>query len=299
MSGKRPGRSAFERAESAIILSTLILLAVVCLQPIIHLAALSVSDPANVPFMTGIEIWPQGFDLDIWTFLLTHPSVGRGILNSVGITVVGTLINVVGTALMAWALSRQWLPGRRIIFLFVLATIVFEAGLIPDYFVNKKLGLLDTYWSVIFFGAVNAWYLIILIRFFEEIPEELVEAAQLDGAGAFRIFWSVVLPLALPALATISLFYLVFHWNEFFRSMIYLSDPDKRPLQVVLRQLVMGGKFGMVGGEAMNSYTGDGQINVRQLNAGMIILTILPILAIYPLILKFFTKGTLSGALKG
>jgi putative aldouronate transport system permease protein len=197
-------------------------------------------------------------------------------------------------------MSRPCLPGRRIIFMLVLVTIVFEPGIIPDYFLMKRMGLLNSPWSVIMYKAISAWYLIILIRFFEEIPKELLEAAELDGANPFQIFFMVVLPLARPALATIALFYLVLHWNEFFHAMIYLTDQSKWPLQVVLRQFVIDGdKIAIVGANNANNNIGLAQINIRALKAGMILITILPILAIYPLILKFFTKGTMSGALKG
>jgi putative aldouronate transport system permease protein len=273
---------------------------VVMLQPILNLLAVSFSDPGQVAGKSGLDIWPSGFSLDVWMLLLQHPNVQRGILNSIFITATATAIGVVGTALMAWGLSRPNLPGRRVIFLLVLVTIVFEPGIIPDYFLMKRMGLLDSYWSVILYKAVNAWYLIILVRFFEEIPEELLEAAELDGANPFQIFFQVVLPLAKPALATIALFYLVFHWNEFFRAMIYLNDQTKYPLQVVLRQFVVeGDKLAIVGADNAANNIGVAQINLKALKAGMIIITILPILAIYPLILKFFTKGTMSGALKG
>lgn len=297
---RRVHRSPLERIEYAIIVSSLLFIVVLTLQPMLHLLAISLSDPGEVPGMSGLAILPQGLSLDVWTLLATHPSVQSGLINSIIITVGGTFINVVATALMAWALSRPGLPGRRIFFVIVLVTIVFEPGIIPDYFVMQSIGLLGSYWSVILYKAVNAWYLIILVRFFEEVPKELLEAAELDGANAFQMLWTVVLPLVKPALATITLFYFVFHWNEFFRAMIYLNDPDKWPLQVVLRQFVIeGDKLAMVGLTAMNAGTGASQISVRALNAGMIILTILPILAIYPLILKFFTKGTMSGAIKG
>jgi putative aldouronate transport system permease protein len=297
---RRIHRSPLERIEYAIIVSSLLFMVVLTLQPMLHLVAISLSSPAEVPGMNGLAVLPRGLSIDVWARLAQHPMVQRGLLNSVIITVGGTVINLVTTALMAWALSRPGLPGRRIFFVIVLVTIVFEPGIIPDYFVMKRVGLLDSYWSVILYKAVNAWYLIILIRFFEEVPQELLEAAELDGANAFQMLWKVVLPLAKPALATITLFYLVFHWNEFFRAMIYLNDQTKWPLQVVLRQFVIDGdKLSMVGVGAMNQGTGAAQISIRALNAGMIILTILPILAIYPLILKFFTKGTMSGALKG
>ncbi|WP_424983887.1 carbohydrate ABC transporter permease [Maritalea sp. S77] len=293
-------RTPLERVEQAIIVSSLLLMVVVTVQPVLNLLAISLSDPAEVPGMSGLAIMPSGLSFDVWHLLFTHPNVQSGLLNSIFITVTGTILNVTFTALMAWALSRPKLPGRRVLFVLVLATIVFEPGLIPDYFVIRELGLLNTYWSVILFKMVNAWYLIILIRFFEEIPEELLEAAELDGANAFQTFWKVVLPVTRSALATITLFYLVYHWNDFLRPMIYLNDQGMWPLQVVLRQFVVeGDKAAIVGVQAMNTYEGASQISMRALKAGMIIFTIAPILVVYPLILKFFTKGTMSGALKG
>lgn len=294
------GRTPLERIEYAIIVSTLLAMVVVTVQPILNLLAVSLSDNARVPGMSGLTIIPDGFSLDVWNVLINHPRVRQGMLNSILITAVGVAINVALTTLMAWGLSRPGLPGRRIVYVLVLVTIVFEPGMLPDYFFNKHFGLLDTYWSVIMYKAVNAWYLIILVRFFEEIPEDLIEAARIDGANPFQTFWLVVLPLARPAIATIALFYIVFHWNEFFRPLLYLNDQDKWPLQLVLRQFVVeGDKLSIVGLEDMGRYTNASQIDLRAFKAGMILLTIAPILLIYPLILKFFTKGTMTGAVKG
>jgi putative aldouronate transport system permease protein len=296
----RAAKTPMERIESILIISTLLLLVAVSVQPLLNLLALSLSYPSKVPGFSGLSIIPDGLSLDVWTLLLQHPYVQRGIFNSIWMTATSVAIGTIGTALMAWPLSRRDLPFRRTIFIFVLVTIVFEPGIIPDYFLMKQLGLLNNQWSVILYKAINAWYLIILVRFFEEIPEELIESAQLDGASQFRIFWSIVLPLARPALATIALFYLVFHWNEFFRSMIYLSDQSKWPLQVVLRQFVIGGdKVAIVGANNANNNIGIAQIDIRALKAGMILLTIVPILAVYPLILRYFTRGTMVGAVKG
>ncbi|WP_338720680.1 carbohydrate ABC transporter permease [Devosia sp. XK-2] len=293
-------RTPLERIEYIIIVSTLLLLVVFTLQPLLNLLALSLSAPENVAGFSGLSILPDGFSPDVWMLLLQHPNVQRGIFNSVWMTTTSVVIGVFFTALMAWGMSRPGLPGRRIIFILVLVTIVFEPGIIPDYFLMKRLGLLNTPWSVIMYKAISAWYLIILIRFFEEIPKELLEAAELDGANPFQTFFMVVLPLAKPALATIALFYFVLHWNEFFRAMIYLTDQSKWPLQVVLRQFVIeGDKVAIVGANNVNNNLGLAQINIRALKAGMILITIVPILAIYPLILKFFTKGTMSGAVKG
>ncbi len=294
------GRTPLERIEYAIIVSTLLALVVITVQPILNLLAVSFSDNARVPGMSGLTIIPEGFSLDVWNVLLNHPRVRQGMLNSIFITGTATLINLTLTTMMAWGLSRKGLPGRRAIYVLVLVTIVFEPGMLPDYFFNKQFGLLDSFWSVIMYKAVNAWYLIILVRFFEEIPEDLIEAARIDGANPFQTFYMVVLPLAKPAIATIALFYIVFHWNEFFRPLLYLNDQNKWPLQLVLRQFVVeGDKLSIVGLEDMGKYTNASQIDLRAFKAGMILLTIAPILLIYPLILKYFTKGTMTGAVKG
>ncbi len=294
------GRTPLERIEYAIIVSTLLALVVMTVQPILNLLAVSFSDNARVPGMSGLTIIPEGFSLDVWTVLVNHPRVQQGMLNSILITAVGVIINIALTTLMAWGLARKGLPGRRAIYVLVLVTIVFEPGMLPDYFFNKQFGLIDSYWSVIMYKAVNAWYLIILVRFFEEIPEDLIEAARIDGANPFQTFFMVVLPLAKPAIATIALFYIVFHWNEFFRPLLYLNDQDKWPLQLVLRQFVVeGDKLSIVGLEDMGTYADASQLDLRAFKAGMIILTIAPILLIYPLILKYFTKGTMTGAVKG
>lgn len=290
----------FERVEYVLILSVLFLMVVVTAQPILHLVAVSFSDPAEVPGMSGLEVLPRGLSTEVWSLLINNPNVQRGFVNAVFITVVGTVIAVLGTTLMAWALAQKRLPGRRVILLIVIVTIVFDPGIVPEFFVMKNIGLLNSYWSVILFRAVFAWYLIILIRLFEEVPEELLEAAELDGANPFQTLWYVIVPVAKTSIAMITLFYLVLNWNEFFRAMIYLNDPNKWPLQVVLRQFVVeGDKVGMIGLANVSTNTDVNQISIRALNAGMITLTIAPLVLIYPIILKYFTKGTMSGAVKG
>lgn len=290
----------FERIEYVLILSVLFLMVVVTAQPILHLIAVSFSDPAEVPSMSGLEVLPRGLSTEVWSLLINNPNVQRGFVNALLITGVGTVIAVLATTLMAWALAQKRLPGRRAILILVLATIVFDPGIIPEFFVMKKIGLLNSYWSVILFRAVFAWYLIILIRLFEEVPVELLEAAELDGANPFQTLWYVIVPVAKSSIAMIILFYLVLNWNEFFRAMIYLNDPEKWPLQVVLRQFVVeGDKVGMIGLANVSANTDINQISIRALKAGMITLSIAPIVLIYPLILKYFTKGTMSGAVKG
>jgi putative aldouronate transport system permease protein len=183
--------------------------------------------------------------------------------------------------------------------LLVIVIMVFEPGLIPEYLVIKKLGLMNSLWSVILYKTVNVYYLIILMRFFEEVPASLIEAARIDGAGYGTIFLKIMLPLAKPAIATLGLFYGVFHWNEYFRASIYLSDPDKYPLQLILRQfVVLDDTASLIGSGALFSYDEAARLDYGALKASTIIVAMLPVLIIYPLILKYYTKGVMEGGVK-
>ena len=189
--------------------------------------------------MRGLTIVPKGFSLINYRVLAANPLFVRSILNSIFITVVGTALNLVVTSMAAFALTRPKLPFKRFFQVLIVVVMIFEPGLIPEYMVVKKIGLMGSLWAVILYKTVNVYYLIIMMRYFEEIPASLIEAAQVDGATYMTILGKVVIPLAKPALATIGLFYGVYHWNEYFRASIYLTDPNKYPLQLILRQFVV------------------------------------------------------------
>ena len=177
--------------------------------------------------------------------------------------------------------------------------MVFEPSIINEFLVIKKLGLLNSYLSIILYKVVNIYYLILLIRFFKEIPHEYFEAAEIDGASQFQIFRYIVIPLSIPAIMVIGLFYTVAHWNEYFHAMVYLSDFEKVPLQVLLREFAIVSEKGlMVGLQNMLDWTNAAQFDIRRLRAGIIFITIIPILIVYPFILKYFTKGIQLGGIK-
>jgi putative aldouronate transport system permease protein len=231
--------------------------------------------------------------------LAGNPLFMKSILNSVFITVVGTAINLVITSMAAFALTRSVLPLRRFFMLLVIVVMVLEPGLIPEYLVVKRIGLMNSLWAVILYKTVNVYYLIILMRFFEEVPPSLIEAARVDGAGWWTILWRVMIPLAMPALATLGLFYGVYHWNEYFRANIYLSDPEKYPLQLILRQfVVLDDTTTLIGSGAMLSYDEAAQMSYGALKASTIVVAMLPVLVVYPLILKYYTKGVMEGGVK-
>lgn len=291
--------SAGDRLLRAAIALVLVAVSVTVLVPILNLLALSLSDPGRVGEVTGLSVLPKGFSTVNYRVLAANPLFVRSIANAVFITAVGTAINLLVTALAAFALTRNALPGRRFFMLLVIVIMVLEPGLIPEYMVIKKIGLMNSLWAVILYKTVNVYYLIILMRFFEEVPQSLIEAARVDGAGYWTIFRRIMIPLAAPALATLGLFYGVFHWNEYFRASIYLSDPDKYPLQLILRQfVVLDDTASLLGSGTLFSYDEAARLDYGALKAATIVVAMLPVLIVYPLILKYYTKGVMEGGVK-
>jgi len=291
--------SVADRLFRAAIALALLAISLVVIVPLLNLLALSLSDPGRVGEVTGLTILPKGFSTVNYRVLAANPLFVRSIINALIITIVGTAINLLVTSMAAFALTRERLPGRRFFMLLVIVIMVFEPGLIPEYLVIKKIGLMNSLWSVILYKVVNVYYLIILMRFFEEVPTSLIEAARIDGAGYGTIFLKIMLPLAKPAIATLGLFYGVFHWNEYFRASIYLSDPDKYPLQLILRQfVVLDDTASLIGSGALFSYDEAARLDYGALKASTIIVAMLPVLIIYPLILKYYTKGVMEGGVK-
>ncbi|MDQ0154890.1 carbohydrate ABC transporter permease [Robertmurraya andreesenii] len=282
----------------SIIYFVLFIITLAVLIPVLNLVAMSLSDPSRVKELTGLGVIPKGFSFINYEIILSNPLILKSIANSVFITIVGTFINLFLTSLMAYVLARTNFVGKKVVLLFLIAIMVFEPSMITEYLLMKDLNLLNTYASLILYKAINVYYLFILMRFFQEIPESLIEAARIDGAGHFRIFTSIVLPLSKPALATLTLFYGVYHWNEYFRATIYITDPNKWPLQVVLRQFVVKqDNTTMLSGMDMSAEM-LASLDFGSLQASTIIIAIIPLLLLYPLILKYFTKGTMDGGVK-
>jgi len=284
---------------NAIICVLLFILAVVMVYPIYNQLVISLTGPEYIAAADGTTLIPRGFTFETYRNVLSIGKVYRGLFNSIFITVVGLVINIVLTSIGAYVLTKRDLPGRKLFITLIIITMIIEGGLIPDYFLMKDLHLLNTYWSVILYKAVNPYYLIILMRFFDRVPKSLIEAARIDGYGETRILFKIVMPISVAGLATISLFYGVFHWNEYFRAMIYLTDEWKAPLQVVVRELVIAGeKASFIGATNYFNVEGAATIDFKALKAALIILVILPILLFYPFVLKYFVKGKLEGSVK-
>jgi ABC-type glycerol-3-phosphate transport system permease component len=273
----------------------LLLIALVMLFPFVHVVAVSFSSYTDV-LAGGLVLFPQNPTLDAYRVVFNDGSVVRALRVSALLTIFGTLTQIVATTAMAYGLSKPGVPGSRAILLLALGAMLFYPGMIPSFLLIKELGLLDTYPALILPGLIGAFNLIILRQFFMNIPQELIDSARLDGASDPRILFSIVLPLSKAVLAVISLFYAVGIWNSFFNAILYLNTPSKWPMQVVLQQIVLEG-------------TPLNQASVLDPNRpppppatiemAVVVVATLPILLVYPFLQKYFTRGVLTGAIKG
>lgn len=286
---KTSGRIAFEIINYALI----ILVCIITLYPFIYVLACSFSsDPA---ILGGkVTFLPVGFQTRTYKLVFDYPNIGLSYVNTILYTVVGTAVNLVLTILGAYPLSRKDLPGRKPITFFFTFTMLFGGGLIPTYLVIKSLHLLDSFWVMILPTAVSTWNLIMMKTFFQATPVSLLEAARIDGSSELGTLLRIVLPLSIPSIMTIGLFYAVGHWNDYFQAMIYLNTPEKYPLQILLRDIVLQ--------NSMGKQFASMQMGQRQGSEGVKYATIMfatvPILCVYPFIQKYFVKGVMLGSIK-
>lgn len=242
----------------------------------------------------GLLLAPAQWTLEAYQQLLSHPTFLRAMSNSIFITLSGTALNLVLTVPLAYALSCRALPGRKFFIAFVLFPMLFHAGLVPTYLVVTRLKLQEWGFAPIIVPvAINIYNLLVMKSFFEGLPEELKEAARIDGASELQILLQVVLPLSKPILLTIGLFYAVSHWNEFFTPILYLNDPKLIPLPVLLRNILMAANF-----NEYVEYNAFSSTSIESLKAAGVFLTMLPMMIIYPWIQRHFTKGVLLGGVK-
>lgn len=268
-----------------------VIIGLLMVYPFWYVLMYSFSDPTHND-LGALYLWPVGFTLETYQYAFAKKILYTGLQNSIFLAGVGTIVNMVLTILLAYPMSKESLPGKKYVAAFVIFPMLFSGGLIPTYLVVKQFGLLNSLWSLIATMAVNVYNLLILIKFFKSIPGSLIDAARIDGCGEMGILIKIVLPLSKAALATISLFYAVRHWNEFFHATIYISKDSVWPLQVVLRNII-----DMVAND-LNS-GGEVFMNPENFKMAAIIITVAPIIMVYPFLQKHFTQGVMLGSVKG
>src|SRR5579859_4318202 len=285
-----------ERAFNGLNILLLSALVVITAYPLLYVIFASLSDPSAIVAFRGALLKPLGLSLDAYRLVLQNPMIAIGYRNTLFYVVAGTALNMTLTCLGAYALSRQNVMFKRPIMLLIIFTLFFNGGLIPTFLlVGQTLHMADTVWALIVPNAVNTINLIILKTAFESVPVSLEEAARIDGANDFTILFRVVLPLSLPALSVVVLFYAVAHWNAYFQALIYLQSRDLYPLQLVLREILITSNV-----ESMTTSVSSGDaFEIGQtIKYATIVVATLPILLIYPFLQRYFVKGALLGAIK-
>jgi len=288
-------RDLGSRLFDALNIIFMIFVVIVTLYPLYHIGIVSLSD-GNAVLRGDVRFFPVGFTLDSYKLVLQDPAILQSLLNSVIYTTVGTFINLSFTALCAYPLSRASFSGRKFFTWMVTATMFFSGGLIPLYLLVLRLGLMNTMWALVLPGAISPWYMFIMRTYFQGIPEAIIESAIIDGANELQILLKIVLPLSKPILATLLLFYAVGHWNSFFDALIFLDEKRKYPLQLIMRSVVILGRFEQTG--EIDAAT-DFMVIEQTLKYATIMVSTLPILLVYPFVQQYFVKGVTVGAIKG
>jgi len=278
--------------------SLLLVLGVIILLPLLHVFSQAFSDPQSV--ITGrVLFWPRRFTLDTVKLLLRNPNIRTGYLNTFFYASVGTAINLTMTIMCAYPLSRTGFTGRNVFMLIFTFTMMFGGGMIPTYILIKDLGLIDTRWVMLLPGAMTVWNMILCRTFLQNtIPKEMYESADLDGASNIRILVSIVLPLSAPILAVLTLFYAVGHWNSYFDAMMYLRSQRLFNIQLILRNAIAN--IGALLNQSDNLAEMERTMAYAEASKyAIIVISMVPVLIIYPFVQKHFIKGIMIGAIKG
>ncbi len=272
----------------------LALVAIITVIPFLYVVAGSFASETELATRSFFLI-PNDFTTNAYNYIFSTNAVIRSLGVSILVTVVGTAVSMVLTLTMAYPLSRSTMVGRNLILNLILFSMLFGGGMIPTYLLVKGLGLLDSYWALILPLAINPFNLIIVKTFFQQLPKELEDASKIDGCTEFQTFWRVMLPLSKPVIATFTLFYAVFYWNDFFQALLYITDTTKWPIQLLLQQLVMVANLGVGDLQEAQLY----EPPEESVKLAVIVIATVPILLFYPFLQKHFAKGVMLGSVKG
>jgi putative aldouronate transport system permease protein len=295
-SGKRPPWMEKPNPVTQVVkLLALVICVALVVIPFWSVIATSIADQTTINAAGGgMVMWPKGVTFSSYAAVLSGGVVTRAVVISVGITVVGTLLSLAATAGLAYWLSRPNALLSKPILMLVLGAVLFSPGLIPTYLVVKQFNLLDSWWSLILPVLVNAFNVIVMRAFFQELPQELFESAAIDGASSATILFRIVLPLSKAVMAVIGLFYAVAYWNAFFNAMLYIQSTDKWPMALVLRTYVVNQTT--IGGDQVSAEVMPPQLSLQM---AILVIAIVPILVVYPFLQRHFAKGVMIGAVKG
>jgi putative aldouronate transport system permease protein len=272
-------------------------IAAACIFPLLNVLAISFSASSAVG-AGEVKLWPVGFNLKSYEFVLGKPEFSKAFLISLERVAVGVPVNMLLTILIAYPLSRERkdFRFRNAYAWYFVVTILFSGGLIPWYMTIKSTGIIDSFWALILPGAVPVFNVILLLNFFKSIPEEIEEAALIDGAGRWQALWKIAVPLSAPAIATLTLFCIVTHWNSWFEGLILMNSPDNYPLQSYLQTVIVNRDMSLISAADVARWS---EISDRTSKAAQVFVAMVPVLLVYPFLQKYFAEGIVMGSVKG
>ncbi|AJY74259.1 ABC transporter permease [Paenibacillus beijingensis] len=276
----------------------LVIIGIMMLYPIVNVTAVSFSS-YTAYIDNPMRIWPEGFNVDAYRQIMANPVLWRSYLNTIIVTVSGVSIGAALYILTGYPLSKKHLKGRQLFMLLVIFTMLFNGGMIPNYYLMKTLGLLDTLAALVLPPLLTGFSLILMKNFMENLPEELEEAAKIDGASDPYILWRIIVPLSKPIIATLCLFAAVTYWNNFFTGIVYIRSVDKWPLMLFLREVIEASKMRELASGGNAAEMSMDQVMTENIKYASLIIVILPILFVYPFVQKYFVKGIMLGSVKG
>lgn len=285
-----------DRIIDTVLYTSLVIFGFATLFPLYYVAVMSVTPIAEVLRNGGFVLWPQHVTFDAYYYIFKSNRIPDALKITITVTTLGTLCNLLITALLAYPLSKKYLPGRNAVLISIVFTMLFSGGLIPLYLVVSATGLLNSIWALIIPGLVSSFNMLIMKSYFENLPAEVEEAAKVDGCSDLQVLGRIVFPLSMPIVATLGLFYGVNHWNAYFGGIMYITDPSLMPIQVVLRNMIVTPSVSQELGLNVQDLQ---QLPPETIKMATVVVATLPILIIYPFLQKYFVKGMLLGSIKG
>ncbi|WP_127579302.1 carbohydrate ABC transporter permease [Paenibacillus koleovorans] len=285
-----------DRFVDVILYTSMVLFGLATLFPLYYVVVMSITPITEVLRNGGFVVIPEKTTLEAYKFIFSSNRVPNALKITIIVTSVGTFLNIMVTMLLAYPLSKKFLPGRNYVLMGIVFTMLFSGGLIPLYLVVRATHMLNTIWALIIPGLVSSFNMLIMKTYFENLPAEIEEAAKVDGCSDMQTLLRIVLPLSMPIIATLGLFYGVGHWNAYFAGVMYLTDKDMMPIQVVLRNMIISPSVS----QELNVTSQDmQQLPPETVKMATVVVAIIPILIIYPFLQKYFVKGMLIGSIKG
>lgn len=290
--------TAGHKVVNGIIYAVLALVGLLTLLPFLYVVVVSFTDPSEY-LSKSLIIIPEKWSLSSYKYILSTKMFIQSLGISAFLAIVGSAISIIVTSALSYSLSRKRFFGKKFFLVAILMTMLFNPGMIPNFLLVDSLGLMDTVWSLILPAITSAWYVFLMRNFYQELPDELEEAAKIDGCNDIGVFFKIMLPLSLPAIAAFGLFFAVGFWNTYFNGILYINSEELRPMQVVLQMMLIQASTSVADPSVAAMLQSEQMLPPETIKMAAVVVSALPIIMVYPFLQKYFVKGMLVGSVKG